>query len=115
MSEINQTKSNGRGGARPGAGRKPGSATKKTREIADKAAAEGVTPLEYMLQVMRDEPRSDLEPGDQLKATMLRFEAAKAAAPYVHPRLAAIEHTGADGGAIQHGVVLEVVGVPPQG
>jgi hypothetical protein len=43
MSEKNQTKSKGRGGSRKGAGRKTGSATKKTREIADKAAAEGVT------------------------------------------------------------------------
>jgi hypothetical protein len=46
----NQTKSKaigaGRGGKRPGSGRKKGSATKKTREIADRAAAEGITPLE---------------------------------------------------------------------
>lgn len=35
-----------RGGARPNSGPKPGSATKSNREIADKAAAEGLTPLE---------------------------------------------------------------------
>ncbi|MFP3637303.1 hypothetical protein SB677_21350, partial [Bacillus sp. SIMBA_033] len=54
MMENNQTKSNGskRGGARKGAGRKPGAATKKTREIADKTAAEGITPLEVMLRAM---------------------------------------------------------------
>ena len=70
-----------RGGARPGAGRKPGAATKKTREIADKAAAEGVSPLEYMLGVLRDEKQP----------TAMRFEAAKAAAPFVHPRLSTVE------------------------
>jgi hypothetical protein len=97
----NQTKSKtpgaGRGGRRPGSGRPKGSATKKTREIADRAAEEGVTPLEFMLNVMRSEPPPDLE-GNALVAAMgLRFEAAKAAAPYMHPRLAAVEHTGADG------------------
>jgi hypothetical protein len=34
-----------RGGKRAGAGRKPGSLTKKTREIAERAAADGITPL----------------------------------------------------------------------
>lgn len=96
-----QKNSTGRGGARKGAGRKVGSATKKTREIADKAAESGITPLEFMLNVMREELISGLEPADQLKATMLRFEAAKAAAPYVHPKLASIEHTGEGGGPIQ--------------
>ena len=72
------------GGKRPGAGRKPGSVTKKTREIADAAIREGLTPLEYMLKLMRDESQE----------TDVRFEAAKASAPYVHPRLSAIEHGG---------------------
>lgn len=31
----------------------------------------------------------------------LAFEAAKAAAPYMHPRLAAIEHSGPNGGPIE--------------
>lgn len=52
MFENNQTKSK-RGGARKNAGRKAGAATKRTREIADKAAEEGLTPLEVMLQTMR--------------------------------------------------------------
>ena len=43
-----------RGGCRPGAGRKPGSLTRRTREIAEQAAGDGITPLEYMLAVMRD-------------------------------------------------------------
>lgn len=99
MAEIIQTKSTGRGGRRPGAGRKKGSATKKTREIADRAAEEGITPLEYMLQVMRTESTHE-DARVQIAREALRFEAAKAAAPYMHPRLAAIEHTGPDGGPI---------------
>lgn len=95
---TNQTKSGvGRGGARKGAGRKPGSATKRTREIADKAAAEGLTPLEYMLNLMRKKPNARMNPRDRLAAETIRFEAAKAAAPYIHPRLAAVEHSGPDG------------------
>ena len=70
-----------RGGKRQGAGRKPGATTTKTREIADKAAAGGITPLEFMLSVLRDESAP----------TDARFEAAKQAAPYIHPKLSSIE------------------------
>lgn len=70
-----------RGGARPGAGRKTGAVTKKTREVAERAIAEGLTPLDYMLQILRDETREDGE----------RFEAAKQAAPYVHAKLASVQ------------------------
>lgn len=44
----------------------------------------GISPLEYMLGVLRDVEK----PAD------MRFEAAKAAAPYMHARLAAVEHSG---------------------
>lgn len=70
-----------KGGRREGAGRPPGTANRKTREIADRAAKEGITPLEYMLDVLRD----------VMAAPSERMDAAKSAAPYVHPRLAAIE------------------------
>jgi hypothetical protein len=115
MIEKNQSKSNAgrRGGARKGAGRKPGSATKKTREIADKAMAEGVSPLEFMLSLMRAEPPEGLEPRDMLAAQSMRFEAAKAAAPYIHPRLAAVEHTGADGTPLQAPVIQFVRDADP--
>lgn len=72
-----------RGGVRPGAGRKKGgtnAATRATREIALRAAAEGITPLQYMLDVLRD-PESPEE---------RRAWAAEKAAPYIHPRLEAI-------------------------
>jgi hypothetical protein len=83
----------GHGGARTGAGRKAGSLTTKTREIAEKAASEGITPLEYMLEILRD-PRA--EKGQ-------RFEAAKAAAPYIHPRLANVD------AKLEGGLRIEIV------
>jgi hypothetical protein len=68
------------GGRRQGAGRKKGAATKRTQEIVERANAEGETPLEYMLRIMRT---SD---DDKRKDAM-----ATAAAPYVHPRLTSID------------------------
>lgn len=73
-----------RGGKRVGAGRKPGVPNTKTKELIDKVEASGLTPLDYMLSLLRDA---------ELPAEA-RFEAAKAAAPYVHARLAAVEHSG---------------------
>jgi hypothetical protein len=81
------------GGARPGSGRKPGSANTKTREIADRAANDGLTPLEFMLEIMRD---TSAESG-------VRFEAAKAAAPYIHPRLSAMD------ARVEGGLRIEIV------
>lgn len=109
---MNQDQSTSHGGRRAGAGRKKGSANKRTREIADRAAQDGITPLEYMLQVLRTEPREDLDPKEYMMAAAMRFEAAKAAAPYMHARLASVEHSGANGGPIEHGVTLNIVGVP---
>lgn len=106
MSENNQTNSKARGGARKGAGRKEGSATKKTREIADKAAEEGITPLQVMLKAMialydKAEALADDETGkldgkdvSRLGLLVAASNVAKDAAPYIHPRLAAIEHSG---------------------
>lgn len=80
-----------RGGAREGAGRKPGTPNKATTRRQEEIAASGITPLDYMLEVLRDEAA---EPEQ-------RNWAAQTAAPYVHPKLAAVEHTGPDGGPIQ--------------
>jgi hypothetical protein len=70
-----------KGGKRPGAGRKPGSLTKRSREIAQGAAETGLTPLEYMLGVMRD-PAVD---------ESRRADMAKAAAPYIHARISPVQ------------------------
>jgi hypothetical protein len=63
-------------------GRKRGTPNKKRQELLAYAAAGGELPLEHMLRIMRDS-------GQEMA---VRFEAAKAAAPYLHPRLAPIEH-----------------------
>lgn len=106
---MNQDKSSGHGGPRKGAGRKAGAATKKTREIADKAAADGVTPLEVMLENMRfahgeagvllaglldggaDKPDGFDSFKELLKFRGMAQEAAKDAAPYIHPKLSSVE------------------------
>lgn len=57
---------------------------------------EGLSPLEFMLNVMRGSSNHE-DPKVQIAREAMRFEAAKAAAPYMHPRLAAVEMTGKDG------------------
>lgn len=73
-----------RGGPRSGAGRKPGSPNKASAERQAEIASSGITPLDYMLTILRDETKSVED----------RMEAAKAAAPFVHPKLAAVELSG---------------------
>lgn len=121
-----------RGGKREGSGRKNGAVTKRTREIADKAMADGISPLEVMLDNMRHFQKVSLDaeailagltaeefsgelnlkPEDQFKLLLAEVkkaagfrqmaqECARDAASYVHPKLAAIEHTGANGGPIE--------------
>jgi hypothetical protein len=76
-----------RHGAAPGerrGGRTKGTPNKATAAKAAAIAASGLTPLDYLLNIMRNENASQAD----------RMEAAKAAAPYVHPRLAAVELSG---------------------
>ena len=83
---------NSHGGKREGAGRKPGSPTKRRREILDEAAKAGITPLEVQLRTMRalwDEANKG-ETLDFEKATAA-CAVAKDAAPYLHPRLSNVE------------------------
>lgn len=77
----NQTNQTGRGGARPGAGRKQNTPNRVTQELQAKVASEGMTPLDYLLAVMRDTGADDLA----------RRDCAKAAAQYVHPKLASVD------------------------
>jgi hypothetical protein len=69
-----------KGGYRPGAGRPKGAKTKhnKAETVADinAAASENLTPLEYMLKIMRD-PNEDAD---------RRARMAIAAAPFCHSR-----------------------------
>jgi len=76
------------------AGKKTGGRTKGTlnrrtaaiKAVMDEGALEGITPLEVMLGAMRDA----WEKGDKAQAANF----AKDAAPYLHPRLANVQHSG---------------------
>lgn len=72
-------------------GRRPGSPNKATAEREARIAASGLTPLDYMISLMRD---ANLD-------VPTRLDAAKSAAPYVHAKLQAIQLTGKDGGPIK--------------
>ena len=71
------------GGARPGAGRPPGSLNKRSVEAIEKVAEAfpDWSPLQHFATVANDET---LDPA-------IRLDAAKAAAPFMHPRPKAVE------------------------
>lgn len=92
MKSVEKISKNIKGGARKGAGRKPGSPNKKTSEVVRKAEESGIMPLEFMLNIMRSgTPNAEMTPQECIDFAALRFEAAKAAAPYLHPKLSSIE------------------------
>lgn len=129
-----------RGGKRDGAGRKKGALTVRTRRVAEQAMAEGKTPLEVMLDNMRHFQLvatsaeavieqltadqfggDDAKPEDQFKKLLaevkkaagfrqMAHECARDAAPYIHPRLQSIAHTGGNGGAISFTFALDHAG-----
>ena len=76
-------------GSKPGehrGGRKPG--VKNHASIAREAAVKsgGVTPLDFLISEMRNPKRP----------VAIRRQCARDAAPYVHPKLAAVEVSGGD-------------------
>jgi hypothetical protein len=92
---------NSRRGSKPGerrGGRKAGTLNKRTAQQVEAVISTGQTPLEYLTSVYQNPDE------DQAK----RIDAAKAAAPYVHPKLS-VEHSGKDGGPIEHGVAIRFV------
>lgn len=129
-----------RGGKREGAGRPAGAITKRTREVAERALATGMSPLDVMLDNMRHfqqvalDAEATLEgltaeefsaqvapsasPEDQFKYLLAQVkktagfrqmaqDAARDAAPYVHPKLASVEHSGPNGGPIKLNILPE--------
>jgi hypothetical protein len=62
-----------------------------------KALEGGISPLDYLLSLLRDDGL-DRE---------TRMDAAKAAAPYVHARLAAVEHSGDKDKPVVHTVTWQ--------
>lgn len=81
-----------RGGVRDGAGRKSGGknpSVKSRMELMEKALAAGISPLEVMLNTMRDLYAS----GNKAEACKVAADAA----PYCHSKLASVEHSGPGG------------------
>lgn len=76
-------------------GRRKGTPNKATAAKAKEVAESGLTPLDYMLSLLRDEEKEEA----------VRFEAAKAAAPYVHAKLSSIDANMSG----EVGVIVEIV------
>src|SRR6516165_629006 len=87
-------------------GRKPGRPNKRTvarQQLASAAAEQGIMPLEVMLERMRYyfwvfdrelQKGKEADPAIIDGALKAASESAKDAAPYIHPRLSAVEHSG---------------------
>ena len=67
-------------------GRRKGTPNRRTAEMRVEMAASGEMPLAYMMRIMRD-PTTEPHRRDAM---------AKAAAPYVHPTVAAVAHKHLD-------------------
>jgi hypothetical protein len=120
------------GGKRVGSGRTKGALTRRTRLIAEKAAEQGITPLEVMLANMLHFYRlaesaekaltelsadkvADMKPDEAFKYLLAEVkkaaglremaqECARDAGPYLHPRLASIEQTLKGGLTVQYAI-----------
>lgn len=134
------------GGKRDGAGRPAGAITQRTRDVAERALASGMSPLDVMIENMRhfqqvaldaeatlegltaegfsESVPADASPEDQFKFLLaqvkktagfrqLAQDAARDAAPYIHPKLTAVDMRGKLEGDFK--VVFETVyEAPPE-
>jgi methanogenic corrinoid protein MtbC1 len=92
-----------RGGVRPGSGRPIGAVAQIDREAREAALASGISPLDFLLAAMRD---------DQHEFST-RLDAAKAAAPYVHAKLASVVVQGDEDNPLKTITRVEYVIVRP--
>ena len=85
-------------------GRRKGTPNRRSAKLRAEMAASGEMPLDHLLRVMRSPTESPA----------MRFQAAKAAAVYCHPQLAAVavRNVGSDGKPIQPVVNLTVLSPP---
>jgi hypothetical protein len=105
-------------GSKPGerrGGRQKGVPNKATQKRQAEVAASGATPLDALLKKMRhhlalfkaESAKGKKADGKALAVAMDKAaEAARDAAPYVHPRLASIQHAGDKENPIQHAVTV---------
>ena len=93
----------GHGGRREGSGRKAGIPNKRHQVTAADIGHNGYMPIEYMLALMRDE-RAEANRRDQM---------AVQAAAYLHPRLAAVATSNANGNGPNGDVnIVQIFAVP---
>ncbi len=85
-------------------GRPKGSRNKATERTKALIAASGLTPLEFLLNVLRDETADHAA----------RIDAAKAAAPYIHPKLNNVTLAGDKDNPVRQINRVEVVYVDPE-
>lgn len=98
-------KKDGRGGAREGAGRKPGVVSEAKRTFAAAARENADEALDILLAVARN---VEAAPAARVSAANSIIDRA-----YGKP-LSALEVTGKDGGAIEHAIKAKIVMVPPK-
>src|SRR5262245_56762120 len=98
-------------------GRQKGVPNKASIKRQEEIASSGATPLATIVKKMRFHlpigeeqiaKGEEMDTGEVAKALDKAAEAARDAAPYVHPRLAAIQHTGKDGGPIESKIQTNV-------
>jgi len=93
----------GHGGAREGAGRNKGGKNKDKQAVADLLEEMNCDPFAGMAEIAK----MARDQGDFGIAVTCYKELAK----YTKPQLKAIEHTGTDGGPIDHRVDVEIHGI----
>lgn len=81
-------------------GRQVGTPNKKTAARRQGIVGVGESPLEYFLSILRSKAPDDATPVQIVQREAMKFEAAKAAAPYCHARLAATEISTPEGKTI---------------
>ena len=74
-------------------GRQKGTLNKDKQAMLDEIKSGGITPLEYMLSVMRQEIPKDASSDQKSLIKGQKMDAASKAAPYVHPKLVATHIT----------------------
>ncbi|MCH8041449.1 MAG: hypothetical protein IH977_14065 [Nitrospinae bacterium] len=93
-----------------------------TQEATDRIFRDGITPLEYLVNLMR-EPKPKRGRGETDGVYDCRvhawedrcFQAAKAAAPYIHPRLQSVEYSSTtDDDPANRSIQVTFVDAPPR-
>jgi hypothetical protein len=91
------------GGRRLGAGRKHGSQNIVSQNLRERILAEGISPLRFLANLMRD-PEQPLD---------LRVDVAKSILGYIHPKLQSVEHI-TPGDEAETPKTIELVFVRPE-